>query len=209
MAIAVSLDEIFDIETFSGLVQFIINHLELDTETAAQVPNFIRLAEYRLDRLLTVPQRETKRTRTLSGDTLASLPWRSIHYVEGPDGPIPQMSLDGLIDLYGEESGSPCGYAQDGETLVFRPIPPSSITVTLSYMTRIPPLSTANPTNWLLQNNADAYVYGALWQACAWLEDIDAATAFRAELMSIIPEVNQQAMRYRFNGPLVPRLNVP
>ena len=75
MAIAIAVSSAFDIETYDGLIAYIVAHLELDAETEAQVPTFIRKAEYRLDRLCTVPDRETSASvTTVAGEQSVSLP---------------------------------------------------------------------------------------------------------------------------------------
>ena len=209
MAIAIQLGDIYDIETYDGLVAYIIAHLELDAETALQVPNFIRKAEYRLDRLLSFSQRESSSVLSVAdGDTFVALPedCRAVRSVKAGSCTLKQVSLDELNDHYGQMTGAPVVYAISDEKLLVGPAQATDLTVT--YLARLPALSDATQTNWLLLNNADAYVYGALWQACAWLEDVDAATAFRAEMMEIIGEINQQGSRYRYGGPLIPKLRV-
>lgn len=205
MSIAIKLFDTFDIETRDGLIAYVISHLELDTETAAQVPTFIRKAEYRLDRLLTIPHRESSVSLSFTAGTdRVSLPadCRSVRSVY-TDRPLKQVALSYLQDRY-DEAGMPLAYALSEHDLVLGPVPASTTSVRLSYLTRLEPLTDANQTNWLLSNNADVYVYATLWQAAAWLEDIDAATAFRAEMMTIIDEINLQAQRARWSGPLVP-----
>jgi len=204
MAIAIQLSPTFDIETYDGLVAYIIAHLELDAETAAQVPTFIRKGEYRLDRLLTIPQRENTVSLT-SVAGLATIPLpddiRSVDAIKG----LNQKPLTAIQQHY-NYSGTPLYYAVGNQFITLGPIPSAADTYELTYLTRLAPLSEANQTNWLLTQNADAYVYSALWQAAGWLEDIDAAVAFRGELMAIIDEINLQSDRYRTGSPLVPNI---
>lgn len=206
MAIAISLSDTYDIETYDGLIAYIIAHLELDTETAANVPTFIRKGEYRLDRLLTIPQREnTVSISSTAGSATIPLPSdiRSIDNIKG----LKQRTLADITENY-TYSGTPLYYAVGNEFITLGPVPSVADDYELTYLTRLPALSATNQTNWLLSQNADAYVYSALWQAAGWLEDIDAAVAFRSELMAIIDEINLQARRARWAGPLVPNLKV-
>lgn len=216
MTIAILRFDLFDIETFDGLVAFIISHLELDDETAAQVPTFIRMAEYRLNRLVTAPERETSSSLTTeAGNQTVSLPvdFRQLHnarVVSSEGYPLKQVTRDHLHDAYTNSSGKPVAFAISEQGLEFGPTPDGAYGISLVYSAKIPPLSEGNQSNWLLVAHADAYVYSALWQACAWLEDIDAATAFRAELMTIIAEINEASHRYRHGSKLVPNLgNLP
>ena len=213
MAIAVLLNAQYDIETFDGLVAYITAHLELDSETAAQVPTFIRKAEYRLNRLVVAPQRETTvDVATVASTQTVSLPTgfrqlRTAHYVADAGYPLAPVTLNVLHSQFTDRSGAPQAYAIANQSIYFGPTPDAAYTVRLTYIEDIPPLSSTNQTNWLLASNADAYVYATLWQAAAWLEDLDAATAFRAELMTIIDELNLQGNRYRNSAPM--RLRSP
>jgi hypothetical protein len=203
MTIAISIADAFDIEDRDGLIAYIVAHLELDSETAAQVPTFIRKAEYRFNRLVLAPERETSVTyATEAGVQDLQLPVdyrqiKSIRFVDDEGYALKQASADVLNDLYTNLSGRPCAYAVQEQSLRLGPVPDGVYEIRMVYVERITPLTEANPTNWLLSTNADAYVYGTLWQAAAWLEDIDAATAFRAEMMEIIDEINASSNRYR------------
>lgn len=212
-AIALNVITPYDIETFDGLSAFVIAHLELDTESQAQISTFIRMAEYRLDRLVTVPDREsTSSLSTVASEQAISLPidFRkaiNLRYVADPGYTMDQVTLDELHNSTTNKSGKPYQYAISDASLHVGPVPDGVYTLKLTYQTRIPPLSASNQTNWLLSKNADAYVYATLWQAAAWLEDFDAATAFRAELMVIIDELQKQGNQYRRSTPM--RLRSP
>lgn len=207
MAIALNIINPYDIETYDGLVAFIAAHLELDAESAAQVYTFIRMAEYRLDRMVTVPDREAGvNLSTAASEQTISLPvdFRqaiNVRYVADPGYTLDQVSLDELHNSTTNKSGKPYQYAIADGSLHLGPIPDGVYTLRMTYQQRLSPLSASNQTNWLLSKNADAYVYATLWQAAAWLEDIDAATAFRAELMAIIGELTDQGNRYRRSSP--------
>jgi hypothetical protein len=213
MTIAISIADAFDIEDRDGLIAYIIAHLELDSETAAQVPTFIRKAEYRLNRLVLAPERETSVTfTTTAGVQDLQLPVdyrqiKSVRYVADEGYALRQVSADVLNDQYTNLEGKPRAYAVQEQSLRLGPVPDGEYEVRMVYVERITPLTEANPTNWLLSTNADVYVYSTLWQAAAWLEDIDAATAFRAEMMEIIDEINASSNRYRRSGTM--RLRSP
>lgn len=208
MAIAVQLTDAFDIETYDGLQAYVIAFLELDSETSAQLPTLIRKAEYRLNRLVLAPERETSASVvTVAGQQSAALPadyrqLRSARLVADDGLILEPVTLNVLHSEYTDNSGKPVVYAISEQSLQFGPIPDAAYTITLTYTAKIPALSSTNTTNWLLTANADAYVYAVLWQTAAWLEDIEAATAFRAEMFAIIEEINEQGNRYRNASPM-------
>lgn len=213
MAIAINLELPYDIETYDGLVAYVTAHLELDAETVTQLPTLIRKAEYRLNRLVVTPERETSATLlTEAGVGTVSLPndfrqAKNVRYLGSPGFSLDQVTLDVLHDGYTSASGLPYVFAISEGNLNLGPVPDSEYSLSLTYLRKIPGLSETNQTNWLLSSNADVYVYAVLWQTAAWLEDIDAATAFRAEMMEIIGELNMSGNRYRRGTPM--RLRSP
>lgn len=205
MTIAINPGTAFDIETYDGLLAYVAEHLELDADTIAQLPSMLRLAEYRMDRLLTIAQRESFINLLASaGSSTVSLPTdlRSVEAVEG----LKQIPLSQLLDAYADKTGDPKFFAIGNQELVLGPVPAADTTLKLTYLTRLPPLTTQNQTNWLLSENADVYKYALLFQVSTWLEDVAAAEGYRAEMLAIIDEVNLQANEFRAGTPLVPHV---
>ena len=58
-----------------------------------------------------------------------------------------------------------------GAQFQFLPVPDQNYTGNLWYWQKFTPLSEANPSNWILQNHPDAYLYGALTAAAPYLMD--------------------------------------
>ena len=212
MTIAINPGTAFDIETYDGLLAYVTEHLELDADTVAQLPTMLRLAESRIDRLCVVPERETSISITTTAGTQAyQVPTDYRHALNlrltGPNGgTIEQVSLAYLHDQYSNLVGTPVAFANQNGTFVFGPVPNGTSTIEIAYLNKLDNLTSANQTNWLLSENPDVYKYALLFQVCTWLEDIDAATAYRAEMMSIIDEINLQGMRYRSGRPMTPRV---
>ena len=208
MSIAVQITSAFDIETYDGLQAYITAHLELDAETSAQLPTLIRKAEYRLNRMVLAPERETSvSVTTVATEQAVALPvdyrqMRTARLVADDGLVLEPVTLNVLHSEYTDNTGKPKVYAISEQSLQFGPVPDAAYTITLTYTAKLPALSTTNTTNWLLSENADAYVYAVLWQTAAWLEDIEAATAFRAEMFTIIEEINAQGNRYRNASPM-------
>ena len=66
----------------------------------------------------------------------------------------------------------------------------------MRYRKRLSPLSSANPSNWLLDRNPDAYVYGALVQTLAFKADDrgDAWTSGYARALADIEEADRHVV---------------
>lgn len=210
MSIALSLPGLASIEEYNGLIEFIVEHLELDEETTERIPTFIRLSENRLERLLTVPERETSVQLTASeGSPYASFPadLRQLRAVFDDQG----VKLDRVALFDSREviaAGRPTKFTTIGDQLWLSPTPDSTYALNAVYLTKVPALTEANTTNWLLSRHADVYVYSILAQAEAFLGNAQNAGAWTAAADGVIAEINDQAMRARSAGPLVMRPRV-
>lgn len=58
-----------------------------------------------------------------------------------------------------------------GKQFEFLPTPDTAYTAEMLYHGKIPPLSPANETNWMIANHPNLYLYGALLQSAPYLKD--------------------------------------
>lgn len=210
MSIAIAVDGAFDIETYDGLLAFMEEYLELDAETVAQLPALVRMAEYRLNRMLTVPERETIIGLDLTADVgFVALPtgfrqarsiWLGSEYALAP------VSLNALSG-WAESSGKPQVYTIRNQSVYVGPIPDAAYSLSLTYLAKLAFLSSANQTNWLLTDHADAYVYAVALQCEAFLANDERIPLFEAALVQTMAEINAAGNRYRLAGPI--RLRSP
>ena len=213
MAIAINVGVAYDIETYDGLVAFVTDHLQLDAETVIQLPTLIRKAEARLDRLCMFAERETSETVSTVADTqTVSLPTdfrhlRGVRLLADNGYPLAPVTYNVLHGSFSDNSGKPQVYAVVGGVLHLGPVPDAAYSLQIDYTASFANLSDANQTNWLLSENPDAYVCATIYETLKWLEDLDAAALYRAELFSIIDEINLQANRFRNSTPI--RLRSP
>jgi len=168
-------------DSYSGLLAAIANWTERHDLTD-HIPDFIRLAEAQINCVLRVHQMEARETVSVSAEYLA-LP---ATYLDGltirlSDG-ASVWSLDPapreLLDSAGVQPGRPRAFSIVGNDIQFYPAPDQTYTARLTHYGTIPPLTEANPSNWLLEGRPDAYLYGTLLQAAVYLVDSGlAATA--------------------------------
>ncbi|WP_085033936.1 phage adaptor protein [Ensifer aridi] len=140
-------------------------------------PRLVGLAEIKLNRGLRVADMESTTTLTLSGGD-ASLPANFLEAREvktSASVPIRAVSLQQLTSSYAGNSGMPTGYAIVGSTLKARPV--SDQTLTMTYYAKIPALTAAAPTNWLLTKAPDVYLYALVNEIAIWAKDVSAAQA--------------------------------
>lgn len=164
----------------------ITNYTELQTAIAnwsersdlsARIPEFIALAEARINRKLRLRMMETSTTLTTIADvSTVSLPSDFIEartlYIDGSTKrDLEQKSFEQLTQLRaGSQSGKPYIYTISGDSVHLAPTPDSAYSVIIHYYKRIDPLSSVS-TNSLLQDHPGVYLFGALFELYHYLMD--------------------------------------
>lgn len=150
----------------------------------ALVPDLITLVEQRVNDTLRVAQMETTATVTLT-DGSGSLPadyleHRRVVANVSPPMALEMVSPDYATDRYPEnEAGYPRYFTIIGSTI--KTYPSSTGDLALTYYAKIPALSVSNTTNWLLTRAPGIYLYGALLEGIAYLQDTTMATVWEGK----------------------------
>jgi len=76
----------------------------------------------------------------------------------------------------------------------------SNSTIFISYYQKVPPLTDAAPTNWLLADHPDLYLFGSLTESNAYVQDVQAATLWKARRDELVREMFLQ--NFRSGGPM-------
>jgi hypothetical protein len=144
-----------------------------DTEFAQQVPGFIALTETRVNRTLRVSDMEQSATGDTDTGGFADLPtdFLELRSVSSGQPYRPALKWKAPDAAVGEycASGPSIAFSMIGPQI--RIYPGGIGPVIIDYYAQIPPLSDANPTNWLLQKAPDVYLCGALLEAALFMED--------------------------------------
>jgi hypothetical protein len=214
MAIVLTLPDEFQIENYSGLQSFLTNHLQLDQDTVEQLPNLIRLAEIRLNRLVLAPERETTTTLTTTAGTQAvALPAdfrqaRQLKIAGDQSTGYPlEPATPNVVETY-DHQGKPLVYAVSGNDLLLGPVPDSAYTLTLVYLAKLAPLNSNTQTNWMLTDNADAYVYMAAAVIEKHRNSQESAALYLQMAEAVVEEINAQGNRKRNAAPIRLRSSV-
>lgn len=162
------------------------------TNLTAQIPSFVRLFEAEANRDLDVRQmtRVTNITITYEDYPLPERfgGVRSFRIEGNPAQPLKLVQPEMLDNAFGV--GKPERYCIT-DRITFDPVPDAVYTARLRYRSLLEPLSSANPTNWLLQAHPDAYLYGSLkhlWVYLRFDEEAARAGAMAAEVLRMISE---------------------
>jgi hypothetical protein len=177
--------------TYSDLTAAIASWLHRD-DLAAQIPDFVTLAESRLNRVLRTRQQMTADTLSATaGVATVPLPadWLEFNRLRltAPNRPLEMMGAHEFDSAYPEgANGSPRHYRIEGGNLLLGPTPDANYSLPAIYYAAIPALSNSTPTNWLLTAWPSLYLFGALAESAPFVGDDQRAVVwegkFAAEL---------------------------
>ncbi|RAK60880.1 hypothetical protein DJ021_14195 [Phenylobacterium hankyongense] len=179
-------------------------------DLTARVPEFIALAEARLNRVLRARLAEAEpgltatvglRTIPLPGGFGEPLGLWILRPYGRQALPFREASLIGASSLRGE----PCAWTVDGANLAFDRPCDQAYSFTLRMLTRFQ-LSDAAPSNPLLADYPDAYLFATLCEAAPFLRDADLAGAYEVRLERALAEINAKDARSRAARTLVTEL---
>lgn len=166
-----------DLTTYTGLQSTIGDYLERD-DMAARIPGWIQIAEAQIARDL---RRTTKRETTTVFAPTFNLPatvaeLRSARLVTASphrDKPLVNVTVEHLAERRAGRSptGRPMFFAVRGAEMQFVPAPDQPYTMEYSYYQKLVPLSAANPSNTVLVEAPDLYLFGTLKEAAVFLDD--------------------------------------
>lgn len=191
------------ITTYEELKTAVANWLDR-TDLTARIPEFISLTE---PVILGGPEGEGLRvtrmrqidTATIGTDNrYSTVPTNFLESIvyelsDGTDSWKLTPATPDLIADYRENSstaGKPRVYAitgtSSGRQFEHYPPPDQNYTGTLTFYAKPTPLSATNPTNWILDEEPNAYFYGALLQAAPYLRDNDYLPVWNAGLAAAL-----------------------
>lgn len=204
MSIVVDTSDNINLQNYNGMVNSIMSRMDR-TDIESDIPDFLYLAEREMERLILSPYRETTTTLTVNAATI-DLPsdfkqLRSLTLATDPKRNLQQVTPSVISSNWpATTTGVPEAFAIVGETLLFAPAPDASYTANAIYIRRIPALTAANPSNWVLDANSDIYFFGALMQGFAHVGDEARATTYRAMFMEAIGQLNAEGVRHRYSA---------
>jgi hypothetical protein len=189
--------------TYSDLQTAVASYLHRSDLTAV-IPDFITLAEERMNRALRVRQMEVVLAETAITDGAIAVPAdtagvKTLYIVGYESSPLLPQSYDFIVSRGSD--GVPAYFAWQVDSFLFD----GSGTVTGVLYEKIPALSVSNTTNWLLTAYPSAYLHGALMEACVYLRDEAGIAFFDGKFQQALGEIAGSAMRDSYSGPLVAR----
>jgi hypothetical protein len=194
------------ITTYATLKTAVADFLNRDDLTSV-VPTFIALAEADMQRKVRHWRMETRSTAQLDTQ-FSAIPadWIEtirFYLTSGETARLELLSHAELLDRKqraGAINGQPYYYAMTGSQFELYPVPDGVYTGELLYFAKIPALSDAATTNWLLTDSPDAYLYVALVHAAPYLKDDARIQVWAALYQSAIDNLNAASDSARYSG---------
>lgn len=184
------------ITDYASLQSSVANWLHR-SDLTAQIPDWIALAEAKLSSDLSARAMETRTSLSVSaGNAYVNLPNDMLEMARltlqtNPVITLKYASADELsADFPFNVSGRPSVFAVIGGQLQLAPVPDANYNLELVYQQRIPALSNSNPSNWLLSNWPNAYLYGTLTAAQPYIANDARLATFQALYREAVDGIN-------------------
>ena len=163
------------LETYDELKVSLKNWVDRD-DLDPFLGDFIRLAESRFNRLLRLRSMERmEKTNTVGGQSNYALPNDFLQGREFRLNTNPTQSRQyitpEIYESWNVGQGMPKFYTIVADDLKLGPVPSGEYEMEMLFYGKVPSLSSARPTNWILLNAPDIYLYGSLLEGEAFLQN--------------------------------------
>ena len=168
------------LSTYTELKSAIANWLNRSDLTTEIGDDFIKLVESEYNSKLRIKAMLTSKTDySISAETVAVptgfLQVRDFYISSGAEKYsltyMPPTQMDQVKG--GSTTGRPNVYTILGTNFRFAPSPDATYTATINYYKAITPLSSSEPSNYILTNHPGIYLYGSLYHAANFLGGIE------------------------------------
>lgn len=193
--------------TYATLQTEIGDFLDRDDLTAV-IPTFIQLAEAQMNRIIRHWQMEQRATGTFN-DGYFAVPTDWVETIRlsltgsgtRPLELISHMESAKLRDRADDSSTSgPYYYSMEGGFFRLYPTPAEDTEAEILYIKKIPSLTDAATTNWLLTNHPDVYLYGSLIQSAPYLKDDNRMGVWASLFQGAVQAINQSSDDAKYSG---------
>ena len=195
------------ISTYAELQTAVANWLDRDDLTD-RIPEFIALAEARMNRVLRIRLMEAKYTAsTVGAQRNYALPtgylqMRNFQINTTPITPLQYVSPEIYDRLWGGSAGgTPQFYTIIAGEVQLGPIPATStMTLEMLFYKKISALSVTNTTEAMLTDNPDVYLYGALLEAEPFIMNDERVALWAKGFAQAIADLQEQDNKDRHSG---------
>ena len=202
------------IGTYAELQIAVANWLDRDDLTD-RIPEFITLAEARMNRLLRLRLMENKYTAsTVAAQRNYALPTGYVQMRNFQVNVTPVRALQYVTpEVYdriwgGSSSGTPEVYTIIANEIQLGPKPDSVMTMEMLFYKRIAALSVSNTTEQMLTENPDIYLYGALMEAEPFIMNDERMGLWAQGFAQAVQALQEQDNKDRHSGSALRVMNM-
>ncbi len=196
--------------TFTELKDAIADWLDR-SDLTARIPDFIALAEARINRELRIRPMEVRSIMyTTSGQKYFNLPggyiqMRNIQLNTNPTQPLEYITPEMLDRLYGSNTtGKPKAYTLIGDEIQLSPIPDSAYELEMAFYEKFTSLGDGTSgtvtSNWLTKNAPDILLYGALMEAEPFIKNDERVAVWLNGYGNAVDKLQKADQRDRHSG---------
>jgi hypothetical protein len=198
------------LSTFTELKDAVADWLDR-SDLTSRIPDFIALAEARINRELRIRPMEVRSTMTTtSGNQYFNLPggyiqMRNIQLNTNPTTPLEYITPEMLDRLYGSSTtGKPRAYTLIGDEIQLAPIPDSAYTLEMAFYEKFTALGDGTSgtvtNNWLTANAPDILLYGALMEAEPFIKNDERIPVWLQAFRDSVAKLQKADQRDRHSG---------
>ena len=192
------------IATYGDLKAAVPNWLRR-ADLAAMIPDFIMLAEREMDRILRTALQLGELAVTLDATFVAAPAGfrmvRSFRLTSGSGRALREVTPEQMAKRKAgapARTGEPEWFTVVGSQIELWPAPDGAYGAVAELQAGIAPLSDADPANWILLSHPDAYLFGALAAAAAYVKNDERAAAYQAQFERVLGDI-QESLRTSYD----------
>jgi hypothetical protein len=192
------------LDTYAGLQTSIANWADR-TDLNAFIPDFIHLTEARFNRVLRLRAMEQSQfAETVGGESNYALPTNFLQMREFRLNQEPTVSLryvsPEIFESWNLGSGQPSFYTIIANEIRIGPTPAGAYEMEMLFWRRFPALTTTAPTNWMLENAPDVYLYGSLLELEPFIQNDARIAVWGAGYTNAIESIQSADDKDRHSG---------
>lgn len=198
------------LDTYTGIKDAVADWLDR-SDLATRIPDFISLAEARINRDLRIRPMEVRSTMTTTaGKRYFNLPggyiqMRNIQLNTDTIKSLEYITPEMLDRLYGGSSaGLPRAYTLIGDEIQLAPVPDSAYTLEMAFYEKFTPLGDGTSgtitSNWLTKNAPDILLYGALLEAEPFIKNDERIAVWLNAYKEAVDKIQKADARDRHSG---------
>ncbi|SDC65551.1 hypothetical protein SAMN05428966_10252 [Massilia sp. PDC64] len=178
------------------------------TDLTSVIPDFVMLAEKRINGLLESRQQDLVATlTTTAGEPTVDLP-RDLNSIHGmslpPYGKVDFMDVATFDrDYASQSSGPPRNYKIVGNTIELGPTPDDVYSIKCTYRAGVPALADNAGTNWLIEQHAEIYLAATMCEALIYIGNVEKLATWEGKFAAAASALN--STDWKAAGPMVVR----